>query len=102
MKKISILVTIVLLVMVFGGISIPAAAISDNLVSAAASDFETSAVPSEWKCPYGGSLSISSERSYTGNKSLKFTGRSQTWHSPALNIYDMVKANGPGRYETRL
>ena len=42
MKKISILVTIVLLVMVFGGISIPAAAISDNLVSAAASDFETS------------------------------------------------------------
>ncbi len=102
MKKISILVTIVLLVMVFGGISIPAAAISDNLVSAAASDFETSAVPSEWKCPYGGSLSISSERSYTGNKSLKFTGRSQTWHSPALNIYDMVKANGPGRYEISL
>ncbi len=88
--------------MVFGGISIPAAAISDNLVSAAASDFETSAVPSEWKCPYGGSLSISSERSYTGNKSLKFTGRSQTWHSPALNIYDMVKANGPGRYEISL
>lgn len=99
MKKLSIIVSIVLLFVALGGFSIPAAAISDNLVSAAASDFETSAVPSEWKCPYGGSLSISSERSYTGNKSLKYTGRSETWHAPALNIYNMVKANGPGRYE---
>ncbi len=58
--------------------------------------FETSA--GGWNSPYGGSLSRSSERAKTGSYSLRMRGRTQTWYSPAFDMYPLIKQNGPGTY----
>ena len=62
-------------------------------------DFEDSTyVPSEWYAAYGGSISITNERSYFGNHSLKMENRGERWHSPAINIYDLIRQNGAATY----
>lgn len=60
--------------------------------------FEGASVPSGWYAGYGGSLSVSSDCAHTGNHSLKLSGRTEAWHSPAFNIYPTIKSNGAGRY----
>lgn len=51
-----------------------------------------------WNSPYGGSLTRSSERAKTGSYSLRMRGRTQTWYSPAFDMYPLIKQNGPGTY----
>lgn len=51
-----------------------------------------------WSAQYGGNVSLSSEKSYTGSYSLKITNRKKAWHSQGKNIYSIIKNNGAGMY----
>ena len=51
-----------------------------------------------WYSPWSGQLSVTNEQAYTGNKSLKISGRTHSWDSPAINIYNIIKQGGPGVY----
>ena len=55
-----------------------------------------------WYRPWNGTFSVSSEKSYWGDKSLKFTGRQNSWDSPAINLYNMIKQNGAGTYVVQM
>lgn len=61
--------------------------------------FEKSEIPSGWYAAYGGNISLSTDCAYSGTQSLMMENRSQSWHSPAINIYDTLRANGQGRYK---
>lgn len=37
-----------------------------------------------WYSPWSGQLSVTSEQAYAGSKSLKISGRQNSWDSPAL------------------
>ena len=41
---------------------------------------------SGWYAAYGGSVSRTTSLKYAGGYSLMYTGRSASWHSPAINI----------------
>lgn len=51
-----------------------------------------------WYAGYGGEIALSTAKSSSGNRSLALFGRSKSWHSPAINIYDYVRAGGAGTY----
>jgi carbohydrate binding domain len=63
-------------------------------------DFETvsSVTDSGWIAKYGGEIAYAREASHTGNSCLKMTGRTQAWHSPALQLDDIFYQGGPGIY----
>ncbi len=73
-------------------------------VTARATDFEERFYDFEdgtstgWYRPWNGELSVSSEKAYAGSKSLKITGRQNSWDSPALNMYNIIKQGGAGVY----
>jgi len=104
MKKKTIVLVIVLAMLgtLFPAISFPTnvvnAAAASNLVSGTTGTFETASVPAAWSAFGGGTLSTSTTVAHSGSYSLKLTGRTQTWYSPAMNIYDTMKANGAGIY----
>lgn len=53
---------------------------------------------SGWYAAYGGNIAVTSEEHHSGNYSLKMTGRTQAWHSPALNLDRIFYEGGPGIY----
>jgi len=53
---------------------------------------------SGWKARYGGNISVTSETSYAGSKCLKMVGRTESWHSPALQLDSVFDQGGPGIY----
>ncbi len=59
-------------------------------------------VTTGWYKPWNGDFSITNEKSYWGDKSLKFTGRQNSWDSPAINLYNMIKQNGAGTYMVQM
>lgn len=59
-------------------------------------NFEDNA--SGWYAAYGGTVSRTTSLKYGGSYSLKYTGRSASWHSPAINIYNAIKSGGEGFY----
>ncbi len=63
-------------------------------------DFETvsSVTDSGWIAKYGGEIAYTREASHTGNSCLKMTGRTKSWHSPALQLDDIFYQGGPGIY----
>lgn len=71
-------------------------AISDKLLSSY--DVETNASNIEnWHAFQSGSCYIANFGK-SGNKSVGFTGRTAEWHSPYIDVYNLVKSNGSGRY----
>ena len=63
-------------------------------------NFETvdSVTESGWFAKYGGEIAYTRETSHTGNSCLKMTGRTESWHSPALQLDDIFYQGGPGIY----
>ena len=55
-----------------------------------------------WFAPYGGQLTRTTEKYFESSRCLKYTGRTESWHSPAINIYDVIKNNGAGTYHISL
>jgi hypothetical protein len=51
---------------------------------------------SGWYAAYEGTIFSTASVKHSGSKSLMYTGRSQSWHSPAMNVYNMIKAGGAG------
>lgn len=72
--------------------------LTTDLLSGAASTFEGGAAPAGWAAFGGGSLSVSTAVAHGGSAALKLSGRTQSYFSPKYNIYDAVKAGGPGKY----
>ncbi|MBE7092071.1 MAG: hypothetical protein E7365_02700 [Clostridiales bacterium] len=64
-------------------------------------DFEDG-YKSGWYSPWSGTTSVTNERAHSGSKSLKITGRQNTWDSPALNIYNIIKQGGAGVYYVQM
>jgi len=78
-------------------------ATSTNLITGDLGTFEGASVPVAWTALAGGTLAQSTTVFHNGTKSLALTGRgTNTWYSPAYNIYDIVKANGAGTYTASL
>ena len=57
---------------------------------------------SGWYGAYGGSVARSNDYAHTDNHSLKYSGRQESWYTPAINLYDTFKANGAGRYRVSM
>lgn len=77
--------------------------ISEQLIPAENSTFESG--ETTWAPFLNGSVTKTTDvfhadknSSVSSGTSLKFTGRVNKWDSPYLNIYNIVKANGAGRY----
>ena len=55
-----------------------------------------------WKSFYGGTISRAvanpDSPQDSSNYSLRMTGRTKSWHSPGINIYNIVRENGPAKY----
>ena len=51
-----------------------------------------------WYAGYGGEIALSASVKRGGIRSLALYGRSKAWHSPAYNIYELVRKNGAGTY----
>jgi len=62
------------------------------------STFETAAVPGDWFVFGTGKLSTSTAVKHGGKRSLCLPGRSNSWSSPTINLYNLFKSNGPGTY----
>jgi hypothetical protein len=73
------------------------AALADNLLTGLQSTFESPSVPDGWSA-FGGTLSTTSAVKHGGSYSGKLAGRTQSWYSPQYNIYNILKADGPGTY----
>ena len=95
MKRIVSCVLTLWLIVVSLNFSVAANAVTLQLGT---ESFEGASIPNGWYAAYGGNISLSNDCAKSGNKSLKITNRGEAWHSPAINIYDTVKANGSGRY----
>jgi len=103
MKKVLVLIlALAMLCTVLPAITFPVvvqAATADNLVPGTASTFESTSVPTGWSAPFGGTLSTSTTVAHGGAESLLLTGRTQTWYTPAYNIYSILKTAGAGTYD---
>lgn len=64
------------------------------------SGFESSA--GGWHSYYGGSTARSTTQAKSGSYSLRMYNRTQTWSSPGVNLYPMIKEHGPGGYAVSL
>ena len=51
-----------------------------------------------WYGAYGGYTTLSTDCAHTGSRSLKYSGRQQSWYTPAINLYETFQNNGAGRY----
>lgn len=60
--------------------------------------FESGSDIAGWYGAYGGYTVLSSDCARTGSRSLKYSGRQQSWYTPAINLYETFKQNGAGRY----
>lgn len=60
--------------------------------------FESGTSADGWSTPYGGTITRSTDFSAMGDYSLKITGRTKAWQSPAKNIYQTIRENGAGKY----
>ena len=93
------LIAIILVLMMILTYSLTCPIIAESVILQLGTEsFEGSAIPDGWYAAYGGNLSLSADCAKTGTQSLKISNRYQAWHSPAINIYDTVSANGSGRY----
>lgn len=72
--------------------------LSSELLGGTESTFEIAAVPKAWRGFGGGRLDITTEHAHGGSSALRLSDRAQSHFSPRVNIYDMVKAQGPGKY----
>lgn len=72
--------------------------IEGNLLSVADSTFEngTRLGDVSWQVLGEGELSLTEGEN--GGTALLFSGRTDTWHSQTLDIFDCIKANGAGVY----
>lgn len=104
MKKALVIVLLLAMMgLVFPSVDFPLsstvyAEAAPNLLTGTQGTFESGSIPAGWFAFGGGTLSASSTVSHSGSYALKLAGRTQTWYSPALNIYDTIKANGAGTY----
>ena len=62
------------------------------------SSFELDDVPDEWFGFAGASVELSGDVVHTGSKSLLATDRQGHWAAPGIEVYDLLKANGTGKY----
>lgn len=62
----------------------------------ASDDMEQSS--SDWKVFDKGTLSYSSETVHSGKRALCFSDRQNSWSSPMMDLYAVMKANGAGTY----
>lgn len=53
--------------------------------------FESGTSADGWSTPYGGTITRSTDFSAMGDYSLKITGRTKAWQSPAKNIYSIIR-----------
>ncbi len=53
---------------------------------------------SDWYPAYGGNITHSTDIKYNGSRALLYSGRTASWHSPAVNIYNLLKTGGAGYY----
>lgn len=72
--------------------------LTTQILSGTQSSFESPAVPAGWAPFGGGTVSTSSTVAHEGSSSLQLAGRSESYFSPRYNVYDAVKAGGPGKY----
>lgn len=70
---------------------------SDNIVYNNDFDDDTG-IAYGWYAGYGGEIALSASVKRGGIRSLALYGRSKSWHSPAFNIYELVRNNGAGTY----
>ncbi|MCL1794112.1 MAG: hypothetical protein FWG34_09600 [Oscillospiraceae bacterium] len=69
-----------------------------NLFSDDFSSFEFDELPDEWFGFAGAVIELSGEKAHTGSKSLVATDRPSHWVAPGIEVYDLLKANGTGKY----
>ncbi|MCL2814983.1 MAG: hypothetical protein FWD23_10320 [Oscillospiraceae bacterium] len=62
------------------------------------SSFEFDDLPDEWFGFAGAVIDLTNEKAHTGSKSLVATERPAHWVAPGLEVYDLLKANGTGKY----
>ena len=97
MMSLTVMITSIVAV---GDVKIKAAStqeyISEQLLPTNESTFEASYTM--WDEFQTGRSELTTDVKLEGEKSLKYTGRTQEWHSPCLNIYNIVKAKGSGKY----
>lgn len=97
MMSLTVMITTIVAV---GDVKIKAAStqeyISEQLLPTNESTFEASYTM--WDEFQTGRSELTTDVKLEGEKSLKYTGRTQEWHSPCLNIYNIVKAKGSGKY----
>lgn len=79
-----------------------ASSCSTQLFTGTQGTFEDPAVPAGWKAFSGGTISTSTTVAHSGSNSLKLAGHIQSWYSPQYNIYNILKANGSGKYNFSL
>jgi hypothetical protein len=69
-----------------------------NLFSDDFSSFELDELPDEWFGFAGAEIELVDNMAHTGKKSLLATDRQGHWAAPGIEVYDLLKANGPGKY----
>lgn len=62
------------------------------------SSFEFDDLPDEWFGFAGAEIDLTTEKAHTGSKSLVATERPSHWVAPGIEVYDLLKANGTGKY----
>ena len=79
-------------------------AFQDSLIAGdtVQSTFETAIVPTGWSVFGGGAISTTSALAHDGAKSLELAGHANTWYSPCINIYNLLKNGGAGTYDISL
>ena len=69
-----------------------------NLFDGDFSSFEFDDLPDEWFGFAGAIIDLSEDKAHTGKKSLVATERPSHWVAPGIEVYDLLKANGTGKY----
>jgi len=67
-----------------------------------AGDIEGATPLAGWTEVAPATMTLDTAIKHSGSNSIKETGRTGTWYSPAYNIFDMIKANGAGNYTLKM
>ncbi len=76
----------------------PLTARAEALSLGQTNSFESGTDMTGWYGAYGGYTTLSTDCAHTGSRSLKYSGRQQSWYTPAINLYETFQNNGAGRY----
>ena len=92
-------VSVLALVLLLCGLGLhPLTARAVSLSLGQTNSFESGTDYVGWYGAYGGYTVLSKDCAHTGSRSLKYSGREESWYSPAINLYETFKENGAGRY----